>query len=857
MTKKNTTTVIVEKHDNQYLLRLQSDPSKTLGWPKILRPPNPDDFVGKQLSITHSGSSVESVRCEDPAWERPEPQVAKKKAQRGQRPVSRQSFERSAKRHSAGQSQTASEDFVNPYNFVPFAGDPKDNPEGLAPALPQGHDRLVPDTHTGVLEIRLKTVTPLLLVDQSRAQVVGGHKTLPCRIGQDGRPQLPASAVRGVLRSAFEAVTNSAFGVFDRRWANPLAMRNPARSALNVRLARVSRDGSSLELQEKLEPGVEGWQSEPGELLPDPWIPLNGRESRYEHLSEQDLKLELWFHQPKGGQGGFYFWRDAAGKASPGRSKPVLVRGHKVTRQVSGVAYSTGKTIGMKHDDRFFVTHVDDEALSLRTVPLAEELRRSWAGVIASYLAAAKDRKESMSMTPLYVRDHDKWAKLEPGTMCFATLDSESGQVTRITPAMISRTPFSASPSELTQGHLPSTKLADLTAAERVFGWVSGDASHAGQLRIDQPKCQTDQWRARDVDAQPLELATLSGPKPAYYRFYVDGHDNSAKSPDRGFVGGATLRGWKTYVHHASLPEDFESYVRVRTYVEKRKPNSGGAAKRPDAQPSCKVTLSVRDWVKPEVEFTTKLRVRNLNDAEMGALLWLLEDGTFRMGLGKPLGFGTVSTQVEGWTPLNPGQRYLGQDAPPDRIHELRAGFESLWEGRARHLAAFRQAMQGWADVPVEYPHVQSPSGYRPQGQPGYLWFVENERTLKQSLPPVSVKAPTLPWFEHAEEDMKRIEEVRRNEPCALPSRGSRARRQEGKRPGKAAPSNQRRRGRVKTFAEGEGYGLIAGDDGPDYFVHISDVKGGSLAKGQRVSFEAAQGNRGPVAKNVTVRETN
>jgi CspA family cold shock protein len=271
----------------------------------------------------------------------------------------------------------------------------------------------------------------------------------------------------------------------------------------------------------------------------------------------------------------------------------------------------------------------------------------------------------------------------------------------------------------------------------------------------------------------------------------------------------------------------------------------------------------VRQWVKPEVDFTTKIWVKNLNDAEFGALLWLLEEGRFRLGLGKPLGFGTVATDVTGWTPLNPGHRYLNHDATPGSTEELRANFESLWKGRASHLDAYRQAMQGWSDIPVEYPHVQAPSGYRPQGQPGYLWFVENERAnSRQSLPPLGGKAPTLPWYRHSEDDLGRVEEVRRTRPCTTPSHGGRqgqtSRRPAAKRKpaAKAAPVGERRSGRVKKYFHDRGFGFIECDDGQEYFVHINDVKGATLAENMRVTFDVGRGKNGrPAAFNVSAPE--
>jgi CspA family cold shock protein len=61
--------------------------------------------------------------------------------------------------------------------------------------------------------------------------------------------------------------------------------------------------------------------------------------------------------------------------------------------------------------------------------------------------------------------------------------------------------------------------------------------------------------------------------------------------------------------------------------------------------------------------------------------------------------------------------------------------------------------------------------------------------------------------------------------------------------------------GIVKWFNGEKGYGFITPEDGgKDVFVHYSAIEGGgykSLEEGQRVSFELAQGQKGPQADHV------
>ncbi|MET9348498.1 cold-shock protein [Streptomyces termitum] len=67
----------------------------------------------------------------------------------------------------------------------------------------------------------------------------------------------------------------------------------------------------------------------------------------------------------------------------------------------------------------------------------------------------------------------------------------------------------------------------------------------------------------------------------------------------------------------------------------------------------------------------------------------------------------------------------------------------------------------------------------------------------------------------------------------------------------------ERENGTVKWFNDEKGYGFITPDSGTaDLFVHFRAIEGNgfkSLAEGQRVTFEAVQGQKGPQADRVQI----
>ena len=64
----------------------------------------------------------------------------------------------------------------------------------------------------------------------------------------------------------------------------------------------------------------------------------------------------------------------------------------------------------------------------------------------------------------------------------------------------------------------------------------------------------------------------------------------------------------------------------------------------------------------------------------------------------------------------------------------------------------------------------------------------------------------------------------------------------------------ERKKGTVKWFNPRKGFGFIEGEDGEDYFVHHSAIpRDAMLNENDKVSFDAAETDRGKQAQNVTV----
>jgi cold shock protein len=60
-------------------------------------------------------------------------------------------------------------------------------------------------------------------------------------------------------------------------------------------------------------------------------------------------------------------------------------------------------------------------------------------------------------------------------------------------------------------------------------------------------------------------------------------------------------------------------------------------------------------------------------------------------------------------------------------------------------------------------------------------------------------------------------------------------------------------RGKVKFFNTQKGFGFINGDDGQDYFLHVSQLSEATIKQNDTVEFNVAETKKGKQAQKVTL----
>lgn len=201
---------------------------------------------------------------------------------------------------------------------------------------------------------------------------------------------------------------------------------------------------------------------------------------------------------------------------------------------------------------------------------------------------------------------------------------------------------------------------AGLDMAEAIFGIVrdkaKGDAAAIkGRLEFEDLTC-------RGAKLDPGKPVLLSSPKPTCYPHYLTQNSDTEKTSY--FAGDfTTIRGTKMYWHRPGAQVQAEGSDAVSTTLDALVPKGA--------------------------EFRGRLHFHNLNDWELGALLAALclpANCRHHLGMGKPLGFGSV--QLSATLHLVDPERRYSAWAPDGAIeangNSAREAFNQLIESHAQ-----------------------------------------------------------------------------------------------------------------------------------------------------------------------------
>ncbi len=568
--------------------------------------------------------------------------------------------------------------FLNPYNFVRYLPAGKEDGERdvklLGRCTPPPHDRFI--GLTGRIECELEAATPIFISDSEFVEEDKGKEHKSYRffrlINEDGEEEfaIPSTSLRGMLRSVFEAATNSCFSVFEGGLLGKRERPEKYDRRLPLKAGRIREVPESEE-----EYGIVKSMSH----YKLPHNKFRIYENKYE-LNGNKVFVKI------------------------GNERVFDVKNKKDTNYIEGYLKTSDKGIPgrtQKRNEYVFVADSSSEDFILPYEPYQ------------NYIISNRNNSH----------EHTKVPKV--GNTIWFRADEEQ-RIKEFGYAQIYRKPFKKSIGDLLPKYLhPCSQYTELCPACRVFGWVHQNppedrkekVAYAGRVKISHAKIIEYNGTLTEIP-----LAILSTPKPTTRFFYL--LKNGRADPNVAYgTDGAELRGRKFYRHQEEAEE--QEYERTENVKDKQ-------------------NRTIRDALKPGAKFRFTIRFENLSQVEFGALLWSveMEEGMHhKLGLAKPLGFGSVKLSIrnikfidfkeryisftgDGWRTVNDQKKRewldLFKAAMKDRYSKP---FEEL--NNIRDIKAILSAPP--SDLPVHYPRISEEPEVSGEN---FRWFMKNKVPL-------------------------------------------------------------------------------------------------------------------------------
>lgn len=568
--------------------------------------------------------------------------------------------------------------FLNPYNFISF-------PQKKAEAYTDT------DKHTGVIEYTITTKTPLFIPNSSsdkafkESETVTDHKSydffsytnLDSKKTYENEyhlPVIPGSEMRGVVRNAYETLTDSCMGLLNEE-EHPVK-----RSAERFKPALLYRKNEKLVLYE-----ADSFRI--GEVIKK--ISESTEFKQYRNGSE------VYFEDTNGDK------NKIVEKTSPGK---YAQKGY-LLKWGMGVKKARYHVLVAKNEIR---------GISFNR----EEVESKLMTIVRSYMDQPAVSVDNMGAYKEYADDLQEFLK---GNMPYFPVNYSvlDGQTVYLAPATYSKEVYNNTIGKLAGEFAPCKN--NFCPACDLFGHIgkNNETSKSSKIRFTDlyvtEEKKPEEYREYYLKNK-VTLQTLGGPKLGNVDFYLKKPKNATFwTYDYYVVNGkiqikdGELRGRKYYWHHPQVHLEEAEATRLNKTV------------RP---------------LKKDVEFRGKLYFESISEKQLRQLIWILNSGSEELGLklgaGKPLGLGSISCVVnqvqERKINLTGGSlEYSVEEIPFDGITYEQAEFSGYVKEEFYKIAGLNSVPK---DMQITYPRtLEQKDGKMKEG---FKWFGKNHWSISK-----------------------------------------------------------------------------------------------------------------------------
>lgn len=479
---------------------------------------------------------------------------------------------------------------INPYTFVRSKKDVERFKEI------EENEKL----HTGVISCRLIVKTPLLIPDVEKATGLTDDKNVEYSFMSIGNSEniryiIPGSSLRGPIRSTYEALTNSCFVT--------------AGSSQNI----------STRTKAPFEPGLLMWVG--NKLVLKPARAYLFKVGDYKSNRNDDTD-NVWCIATQEELRRKYRYGDTIyfeGRTSKKGKYFVKKVGATLKK---GYMY-IGEYISKKRHESIFIDKKEPNILSENLDLAYQKLKET----IKIYQNEKINKNLTKDQDGIFHHGYDQVdfesfenGKIEALPVWYKKIkQDETGQnKVYLSFAGIGRYNYEKGMDELLGERKPCTSRNNLCPACRIFGVTGKNEEKGIASRVRFSDIIIDE----DIEFKKYSLSPLRSPHPSYLPFYAITSDYN-----QGYdAEGSDIRGRKFYWHHASENTDINN---ADTTIE---------------------------GIKSGI-FSFSVYYEDLTKTQLEHVLWLLclgeneEDGKycFKIGHGKPLGYGSVKIIVDGY----------------------------------------------------------------------------------------------------------------------------------------------------------------------------------------------------------------